>query len=94
MLSLRPYTYDDPEYDNCGSDTNAVLEIDAIRIPLCSKCLETLTRELQEFNNTIFCHKCAKFDLSSSGWHYGGTCKRTGKDAECMETCKEAEVKE
>lgn len=114
--SLRAYDcYQDPEGDNCfnlrdGNYTHAVLCIGNIKIPLCKNCVEQLTEDLNEFNNTIFCHKCLHFIPSEAGWGYGGSCKKWAKDDKGIEltsadagylycknnfdTCKDATSKE
>lgn len=90
-LSLRAYNcYEDPERDNCfnlhdGTYTHAVLCIGNIRIPMCKECVERLAEDLNEFNNTIFCHKCLHFIPSEAGWNYGGSCKKWAKDDKGIE---------
>lgn len=92
MIEFNPKDYyDDADYDGCGNTTIASLRINGIRIPLCERCVKELTEELTSFNNTIFCHKCNSFTMSSSGWNYGGRCSCHNKDVDCMGTCKEAD---
>ena len=76
MITFRKRDWDDKEYDGCGSTAIAVFEIDNITIPLCAECVNDLTEQLNEYSNTIFCHKCAEFVFSSDGWRYGGSCKK------------------
>ena len=91
MATIRAYNYyDDESHDNCGSATIAVLEVGRIKIPLCDECYRELSQSVQEFDATTFCHACEHFELSRSGWSYGGKCKKTGYDAACMETCPDA----
>ena len=111
MIEIRPvnYCYEDKEYDNCGNTSISILEVNGIKIPLCEKCVKELTESLEEFNTTIFCHKCENFIMSEYGFRYGGSCKRlaelngkkiTEKDAgylfcvNCMDTCKYAILKQ
>lgn len=104
-IEIKPYTYDDgPEFDNCGNDTVALMNINNTIVPFCKDCLSSITDSLEEFNNTIFCHKCEKFIMSRSGWRYGGSCRKEKdidiNDAgyvnfrECMDTCSDAILKE
>lgn len=109
MLEFKVANYfDDPDYDNCGSTTLAVLRLDNITIPLCEECVNDLIRDIEEYKNTIFCHQCDEFIMSSSGFHYGGSCKCqarekdeeiTEKDAgykfcvNCLDTCTNAKPK-
>ena len=96
--------YYNEEYDACGNTTIAVLKVNHINIPLCNECVNDLNESLSEFNNTIFCHKCAHFIMSESGWRYGGSCRKDkeieSKDAgyincvDCMYTCKDAVLKQ
>lgn len=105
MLTFRKRDWDDKKYDGCGNTAIAVLEIDNITIPLCAECVDDLTEQLNEYNNTTFCYKCSEFVMSRDGWHYGGSCKRkaalcgeliTSKKAgyiccvDCLDTCKDA----
>lgn len=91
MTKIRAATYEDKEYDSCGNTTIAVLEIDQITIPLCRSCLSELNESIDVFNSTIFCHQCIHFNMSSSGWHYGGRCTKHNRDRDCMETCNDAD---
>lgn len=105
MITIRKRDWDDKEYDNCGNTAIAVLEIDNITIPLCKECLNELNEELDEYNKTIFCHKCAEFVFNKWGWRYGGSCKKKAEQqgititennagydcfVDCLDTCKEA----
>lgn len=109
MITFRKRDWDDKEYDGCGNTAIAVLEIDNITIPLCAKCVNDLTEQLNEYNNTIFCHKCAEFVMNRWGWRYGGSCKKeaalhgrtiTDENAgyvccvDCLGTCKDAKPME
>lgn len=74
-----------------------------MKFPLCEDCLEELTKSLNEFNKTIFCHKCQHFIMSKYGWRYGGNCRKKAEDkgemviseedvgyryiTDCMSTC-------
>lgn len=104
MIIFRKRDWDDKEYDGCGNTAIAVLEIDNIIIPLCVECVDDLTEQLDEYNNTIFCHKCPEFVMNRWGWRYGGSCKKKatlhGKIitdenagyecfADCLDTCKD-----
>ena len=85
MIEIRAANYEDKEYDKCGNTTVAVLEIDSITIPFCRTCLDELNKSLSVFNNTIFCHKCKYFIMSTSGWRYGGSCiARAEKDGKII----------
>lgn len=105
MAEIKPKYYEDEEYDICGNTTIATLSVNHIKIPLCRKCLDELLESVEKFKNTIFCHQCDHFIMSSSGWNYGGSCKKkaeldgkeiTYKDAGysycvgCMDTCQYA----
>lgn len=107
MIEISPKDYKDEDYDSCANTTIAVLKINGIKIPLCGKCVESLSNSLKKFNDTIFCHMCNNFVMSKSGWRYGGTCLNelsedqrknfNPKDAgyicrvDCMNTCSNAE---
>lgn len=87
-MEFRAIAYGDKEHDICGKTTIAVLEVGGgIDVPLCQNCVEELTEQLSQFNNTIFCHKCNNFKMDEYGWNYGGRCSRHGKDVGCMDTC-------
>ena len=101
MIEINPSNkYNDEEFDSCGNLAMAVLKIDNIKIPLCNRCINELNESLSEFNNTVFCYKCKHFIMSSSGWRYGGSCRKDKeiklRDAgyincvDCMDTCKDA----
>lgn len=105
MLVLRKRDWDDKEYDNCGNTAVAVLEIYNITLPLCSECVDDLTEDIREYNNTVFCHKCAEFVMSKDGWRYGGSCKKKAEQCgktittenagyyccvDCLDACKDA----
>lgn len=109
MIEIVSTEYEDIEYDSCNRTAIAVLEINGIKIPLCENCVKELTQSIEEFNNTVFCHKCENFIMSDSGFRYGGSCKlRAQKDGkeisekdagylycvDCMHTCKDAILKE
>lgn len=104
MIEIRPFTWEDEQYDSCGNTTIAVLKIDRITIPLCRTCLEELNESLSEFNTTTFCYQCNNFIMSRDGWNYGGSCNKDKnvepKDAgyinckDCMDTCKDAVLRE
>ena len=104
MIEIRPINYSSDEtYDRCGNTAVAVLEMEGIKILLCDTCLDELNNSLNEFNNTLFCHKCNYFIMSNSGWDYGGSCKKwaatDGKEisennagydycVDCMKKCR------
>ena len=103
MIEIVPTNYECEEYDSCGNTTIAVLKVNRITIPLCTRCLDELNESLSEFNNITFCYQCEKFIMDESGWRYGGSCRRYKdielKDAgyikhvDCMGTCKDAVAK-
>ena len=88
-LKVKDY-YEDADYDGCGHTTVASLRINGINIPLCEECVKELTRLLNKFNNTVFCHKCNSFTPNNAGWNYGGRCSCHNKDVDCMGTCDDA----
>lgn len=90
MATVRAKTWEDKEYDNCGRDTIAVIEVGNVSIQLCKKCYSELRGSLKEFDETTFCHECKYFDMSSAGWNYGGFCRKRERDVSCMDTCPEA----
>lgn len=91
MASIRAAKYEDKHYDSCGNVTIAVLEVNQISIPLCSECMEDLSRSVDTFiKHTVFCHQCEHFCKSTAGWHYGGRCKMHNIDRDCMDTCRDA----
>jgi hypothetical protein len=104
MIEIRPFSWEDEQYDSCGNTTVAVLKVGRITIPLCMTCLEELSESLSEFNNTTFCYQCKNFIMSRDGWNYGGSCNKDGdvelKNAgfinckDCMSTCKYAAPKD
>ena len=94
MAEIRAATYEDKEYDSCGNTVVAVFENNQMTIPLCRDCLDNLISSIDVFTNTIFCHQCRYFNMSSSGWHYGGRCIKHDRDRDCMETCDDAIRKE
>lgn len=106
MLEFKVANYfDDPDYDNCGSTTMAILKVNNITIPLCESCVNDLIVDIEKYVNTTFCHQCDEFIMSSSGFRYGGSCKYQArekgeeiseKDAgykfcvNCLDTCTHA----
>lgn len=52
MATVRSKNWEDKEYDNCGSTTIAVIEIESISIPLCRRCYSELSDSVKEFNKT------------------------------------------
>ena len=109
IIDLRAIGYDDNfEYDGCGKKAVAILEVDRIQIPLCMECINELTQQIEDFNNTIFCYKCKEF-IKSNDYDYSGSCKLCArnnnyelkqKDAgyifsrNYMDTCKNAILKD
>jgi MoaA/NifB/PqqE/SkfB family radical SAM enzyme len=93
MINFRAANYEDPDYDNCGSTTIAVLEVNSIRIPLCDECVEDLINHVKKFSETTHCHACKHFKMSDSGWRYGGYCELKNRDKDCMDTCENAEAR-
>lgn len=108
MIELRPFNYNDEQYDNCGNTTHAILKVGTISIPLCDECIEDLKHCLSEYDKTIFCYKCNHFIPSMWGFSYNGSCKHralkkldTIEDDSIgykyavgsMETCQFAELK-
>ncbi|MCM1440213.1 MAG: hypothetical protein NC131_13570 [Roseburia sp.] len=108
MISLRGTTYDDQELDACGSTTQAILDINNIKIPLCSSCVEELLESIEEFKNTTFCYQCKNWIRAKYG--NDGSCKKKLEERDIsiksedeagnvcwtawMDTCKDAERKE
>jgi len=104
MITFRKKDFEDKDYCTCGCTAVAVLEIDNITIPLCLGCIDDLSDQLNEYNNTGFCYKCPEFVMNRWGWRYGGSCKKKaalhGKTitdenagyecfADCLDTCKD-----
>ena len=108
MLEFRERSYDDPEYDVCGSTCIAVIDLSNMKIPLCRECIGDLFNGIEKFKNTVFCEKCEHFIMSESGWKYGGSCQLRAKEhgkivtslnagydfcVGCLDTCKNARLK-
>lgn len=108
MAGIRPRNYCDKEYDDYGCTVVGVLDINGIDIPLSMVSIKELEQSLEEFNNTIFCHKCANFIMSADGWKYGGSCKHKAEEdkvlitkenagyiycVDCMDTCPSGRLK-
>lgn len=74
MTSIRAVEYGDQEYDACGSTTQAILDINNTKIPLCSSCVEELLESIEEFKNTIFCYQCKNWIRAKYG--NDGSCKK------------------
>ena len=55
-MSIKIYDADyfDTDYDNCGNETKAILEINSIKIPLCNNCLEDLHEAIIEYELSKF----------------------------------------
>ena len=53
MLKLRLVEYYDPELDDCGEDTVAVLEIGSALIPLCADCINELNSLIMEIKECL-----------------------------------------
>lgn len=109
MLEFKVNDYNEPQYDGCGNTCIAIIDINNIKIPLCRECLDDLIAGIETFKNTVFCEKCEHFIMSESGWRHGGSCQlkasKDGKVVEskdagynycvgCLDTCKEAKLKE
>lgn len=105
---IRAKNYCDANYDSNGNTVVAVLEINGTSILLSNYSVKELTESLEEFNNTIFCHKCNNFVMSQYGWNYGGSCQhKANKDGvlitkenagyrycvDCMDTCPSGSLK-
>lgn len=90
MAIVRAKNWEDKEYDNCGNTTIAVVEVGNISIPLCRECYSRLNGSVRRFNETTFCYQCIHFVMSSSGWRYGGICRKKERDVDCMDTCAKA----
>ena len=103
-MEIRSANYEDKEFDACGGITVAVIDFGYMDIPLCRECLDNLRQSLKQYDETIFCHLCAKFKMSPSGWKYGGSCCKDNDVPEqhvgywnckgCLDTCKDAIRKE
>jgi hypothetical protein len=55
-MSIKIYEpeYYDPDYDNCGKDIKAILQIDTIKIPLCEDCLDDLNEAIIDYQFSKF----------------------------------------
>ena len=104
MIEISAPSYDDESYDSCGNSVHAILHVDKIKIPLCENCLSELRDSLKEYDSIVFCHQCKHFGMSTSGWSYGGSCKKDNPNLDsseygyvnckdCTDTCQFAEHK-
>lgn len=64
----------DKQYDDCGTTTKAILEINSISIPLCEDCIQDLRDQLAKYDTTVFCKDC-KFWHRSEYRYLCGTCE-------------------
>ena len=55
-MSIKIYDaeYHDIDYDNCGRETEVILQIDTIKIPLCRNCLDDLQEAITEYEFSKF----------------------------------------
>jgi len=105
---IRAKNHFDPDYDSYGDTVVAVLEINGISILLSDDSVKELTESLEEFSNTIFCHKCNNFVMSKYGWNCGGSCQHKANEdgflitkenagyrycVDCMDTCPSGSLK-
>lgn len=100
-MEIKAPNYDSTILDACGNTTVAEVHYNAMRIPLCQECLNSLRESLKVYDDTIFCYKCTNFIMSRSGWSYGGSCLKSLDDRtefnpndagyinckNCMDTC-------
>ena len=79
MVRIKnPYDFYE-EYDGCGNEVFAVLEVDKIKIPLCQECFESLVKEVNSYNTPQFCFQCEHWGMNRWGVKYGGSCMKDGK---------------
>ena len=71
MAIFRAPTNEDKDYDDCNQNTEAVLEIGSITIPLCRECINDLIDNINAYNKTTFCKDCIYY-------HPAGYDKRMG----------------
>ena len=77
MVNFREADEQEDKFlDHCGNITMAVLDINGISIPLCEECILELKEGIKNYDTKIFCYKCREYIQSTSGWRYGGSCKR------------------
>lgn len=53
IIDAEYYDYDH-DYDDCGRKIEVILEINYIKIPLCSKCLEDLKDAITDYEFSKF----------------------------------------
>ena len=64
----------DKQYDDCGTTTEAILEINSVSIPLCEECIQDLREQLAKYDATVFCKDCKYWHQSEYG-DLTGTCE-------------------
>lgn len=74
MVVFRAPTNEDKDYDDCNQNTEAVLEIGSITIPLCRECINDLIAYINIYNRTIFCKDCIYYHWDKSDKRRG-TCE-------------------
>ena len=102
MIELVTKDWEDEDYcseHNC--EAVGTLKLNGVKVPLCMHCIEMLQEEVNEFLKPQYCFQCKYFIMSSSGWHYGGSCNIDGtipaREAgycncrDCMDSCSKFE---
>lgn len=74
MAIFRAPTDEDKDYDDCNQNTEAVLEIGSITIPLCRECIDDLIDNINAYNKTTFCKDCIYYHPASY-YKCIGTCE-------------------
>lgn len=90
MAQIRAKNHCDDNYDGYGNTAIAVLEVNGVSIPLSQDSVDELRESLNEFDNTIFCHKCNNFIMSQYGWNYGGSCQHQANEGGVLITKENA----
>lgn len=58
MAIFRAPTNEDKDYDDCNQNTEAILEIGSVTIPLCRECINDIIDNINAYNKTTFCKDC------------------------------------
>lgn len=90
MINIQSNVYNGPEYDDCGNDAVAILQIGTVMVPICDTCIDELIKSLTEFKQITFCYKCKNFIKNPSGFNYSGSCRKRAD--ECKDTISDNDI--
>ena len=87
-MLLRAIQSSDPELDSCNNHAVAALEHNGTTMMMCTSCLHELFDAVTAFSKTIHCYQCLNYTKVPEEMF--GTCTKTHRYVEILDTCDSA----